>query len=335
MHLETIISANKISIGYTQKKDRRENRLYNNLSFDLYNGELVCLLGINGAGKSTLLRTISNSQKALNGNILLYGKKICTYTEKDLSRILGLVLTDKTSVGGLTVRELVELGRYPYTGFFGQLDQNDKRIIEKSMADVGIIHKADSYMAELSDGERQRVMIAKVLSQECPIIILDEPTAFLDITSRIEIMNLLHTLATKHNKTILMSTHDIELALLLADRLWLLSQSCGLQAGVTEDIIVSGDLDYFFGNKNISFDKQTGNFLPILSHTKKVFIEADGYLLHWTKNLLSKQGYKPTDRKEESHIQIKVSRDATFELSINGIKKGILSSFGELLMALR
>lgn len=335
MHFKTVISANKISIGYPQKKDRIENCLYNNLSFNLYEGELVCLLGINGAGKSTLLRTISNSQKTLKGDIFLSEKSIYTYREKDLSRILGLVLTDKTSVGGLTVRELIELGRYPYTGFFGQLNNEDKAIIEKSMIDVGIIHKADSYMAELSDGERQRVMIAKVLSQECPIIILDEPTAFLDITSRIEIMNLLHDLATEYHKTILMSTHDIELALLLADRLWLLSQSRGLQTGVTEDIIVSGELDNFFSNKSILFDKQTGNFLPITSHKKKAYIEADGYLYHWTKNLLSKQGYNVTNTKEEAQIQIKVRSSTMFELSTNSIKNTILSSFEELLIALK
>lgn len=335
MHFKTVISANKISIGYPQKKDRIENCLYNNLSFNLYEGELVCLLGINGAGKSTLLRTISNSQKTLKGDIFLSEKSIYTYREKDLSRILGLVLTDKTSVGGLTVRELIELGRYPYTGFFGQLNNEDKAIIEKSMIDVGIIHKADSYMAELSDGERQRVMIAKVLSQECPIIILDEPTAFLDITSRIEIMNLLHDLATEYHKTILMSTHDIELALLLADRLWLLSQSRGLQTGVTEDIIVSGELDNFFSNKSILFDKQTGNFLPITSHKKKAYIEADGYLYHWTKNLLSKQGYNVTNTKEEAQIQIKVRSSTMFELSTNSIKNTILYSFEELLIALK
>jgi len=314
---QVIISAKNIGIGYAKTKHRDQNALYNDLSFDLYQGELVCLLGANGAGKSTLLRTISASQPPLNGRILLNEKELHSYKEKELSQLLGLVLTDKTSAGGLTVRELVELGRYPYTGFFGQLRKQDKSIVEKAMCDVGISHKADSYVAELSDGERQKAMIAKALSQECPIVMLDEPTAFLDIESRIEIMNLLHNLAMSQNKTILLSTHDIDLALLLSDRLWLLSRKKGLISGVTEDIILSGTMDHFFEGENITFNKESGNFMPVRKHKGYIYLKAEGYLYHWAKNMLERHSYGIANSPKEVEYILDITSPSSIKISDN------------------
>ncbi|MDR0825534.1 MAG: ABC transporter ATP-binding protein [Prevotella sp.] len=304
--MEAVVKARDISIGYLKSKHRDNNTLYKHLSFDLYKGELVCLIGANGAGKSTMLRTISASQPVLDGSIYMNDKEIATINEKELSRLLGLVLTDKTSTGGLLVRELVELGRYPYTGFFGQLTTKDKEVVQKAMEDVGIAHKAKSYMAELSDGERQKAMIAKALAQECPIVLLDEPTAFLDIESRIEIMNLLHYLAVNQGKTILLSTHDIDMALLLADRLWLLSRDNGLVSGVTEDIVLSGKMDHFFKGKNIVFDRYTGNYLPKRTNDRKVYLDAEGIFYHWTKNMLEKHGFSITKNQTEASFSITV-----------------------------
>ncbi|NDV94306.1 ABC transporter ATP-binding protein [Dysgonomonas sp. 521] len=311
---EVVIKAQNISIGYA--KSKQINVLYENLSFNLYKGELVCLIGANGAGKSTLLRTISASQPALKGNILFDNQNITSLSEKELSRQLGLVLTDKTSTGGLLVRELVELGRYPYTGFFGQLTDKDRDIVRKAMQDVGISHKAQSYMAELSDGERQKAMIAKALAQECPVVLLDEPTAFLDIESRIEIMNLLHNLAMYQDKTILLSTHDIDMALLLADRLWLLSKDKGLASGVTEDIIFSGKMDGFFKGENIVFDRYTGNFLPKRANDKKVHLKAHGILYHWTKNILERNGFSLAKTGDENVLFTVLSQETPPSFSI-------------------
>lgn len=329
MNKKIIISANEISIGYPKTKRKDKTCLYGNLSFNLYSGELVCLLGANGAGKSTLLRSISHLQPTLKGSISFNGKDISSYKEKELSQLLGLVLTDKTSVGGLTVRELVELGRYPYTGFFGQLTDQDKSIIEKAMSDVCIIHKADSYVAELSDGERQKAMIAKVLAQECPVVLLDEPTAFLDITSRIEIINLLHNLAITQGKTILLSTHDTGLALLLADRLWLLSPERGLQCGYTEDLVLSGALDNFFTNESIVFDRKSGSFLPRQESSRKIFVQSDDDLRYWLRNLLARHDFQMTDNKRDSLFSIKVESINSIIVESNGsvIK---LSSFSML-----
>lgn len=307
MKRKVIISAENIGIGYAKTRHREKTGLYDNLSFNLYQGELVCLLGANGAGKSTLLRSISRSQPLLSGKIFFNGKDISTYSEKELSQLLGLVLTDKTSSGGLLVRELVELGRYPYTGFFGQLTKQDKEIVNKAMSDVGILHKENSYVAELSDGERQKAMIAKALAQECPVVLLDEPTAFLDIESRIEIINLLHHLAMDQGKTILLSTHDIDMALLLADRLWLLSKHNGLIYGATEDIVLSGSMDNFFKSENILFDRKSGSFHPSRKSDKKVFLKAENHFFHWAKNMLERNGFAITSNEAESLFTLTIS----------------------------
>jgi iron complex transport system ATP-binding protein len=330
MNRKAVISARNISIGYVKSKHRDKTALYEDLSFDLYQGELVYLIGANGAGKSTLLRTISASQPSLRGRVYYEDRDINSYSEKELSQLLGLVLTDKTSVGGLLVRELVELGRYPYTGFFGQLAKEDKEIVQKAMEDVCIGHKADVYVAELSDGERQKAMIAKALAQQCQVVLLDEPTAFLDIESRIEVMNLLHNLTMNQGKTILLSTHDIDLALLLADRLWLLSREKGLAGGVTEDIVLSGKMDNFFKGGNILFDKNSGNFLPNRKSDKKVYLQADGHLHHWTKNMLERHGFGIVEEKKDSLFSVIVDSAVSIRIIRKDDIIGRLSNYEQL-----
>lgn len=325
---KAIISAHEISIGYPKSKKHGENALYQNLSFKLYQGEFTCLLGANGAGKSTLLRTLTGLQPSLSGDIFLQQKAISKYSEKELASLLGLVLTDKTVSGGFTVAELVSLGRYPYTGFLGRLDKHDYDVVEKAISDVCIIHKSDSYVADLSDGERQKVMIAKALAQECPIIILDEPTAFLDVVNRIEIMNLLRYVAVSQNKTILLSTHDVELALLLADRIWLLASDKGLISGVTEDVILSNSVEQYLGKGSIVFDKTSGRFYSEPKLQQRIYLKTVPDLQYWSKNILYRNGFQPTDDKEEKlHISV-LSAD---RIEVNNDKESCrFSSFEEL-----
>ena len=291
MEKKIVIQGQDLSIGY--RTGKLEKIVHEHLNFQLHAGELTCLLGANGTGKSTLLRTLSASQPALSGTLDILGKPLAEYTEKERSRTIGVVLTDKTFAGGLSVYELVGLGRQPHTGFFGRLSKEDKRIIEEAMEHVGIAHKARSYTAELSDGERQKVMIAKALVQECPLILLDEPTAFLDVVSRIEIMHLLHRLAVEQQKAILLSTHDIEQALVLSDKLWLLSKEHGLQTGVTEDIILSHQMENLFDKKDIRFDYDHGVYYPLANGQKKIAVSSeDKTLLHWAINALNRHGYQ-------------------------------------------
>lgn len=290
MKKDAIVSAADLTIGY--RSGKRVTRVHEHLSFRLYPGELTCLLGANGMGKSTLLRTLAASQPALAGELLLEGRPLSHYSEKERSRRIGMVLTDKTQAGGLTVYELVALGRQPHTGFFGRLHRQDHVRIAEALEAVGIAHKAQSYTAELSDGERQKVMIAKALVQECPLILLDEPTAFLDVVSRIEIMDLLHTLAVEQDKAILLSTHNVEQALVLADKLWLLSHESGLQCGVTEDLILNHRMDALFGRQDIQFDYAHGVYYPIVHDKKRMIVESeDDTLLHWTVNALNRRHY--------------------------------------------
>ena len=223
-----MIHGKQLSIGYQNGKQIKY--VHRNLNFELRQGELTCLLGANGAGKSTLLRTLAAAQPALEGTLEFLGKPISAYTERERSRLIGIVLTDKTQAGGLAVYELVALGRQPPYRLFRSVTCSDKEKIEHALQAVGMEGKKQCYVAELSDGERQKVMIAKALVQECPLILLDEPTAFLDVVSyRIEIMNLLHRLAVEEKRAILLSTHDVEQALVLSDRLWLLTPENGLE----------------------------------------------------------------------------------------------------------
>lgn len=331
MGKKAVLHATDLSIGYRTHKG--EKLVHEHLSFQLFPGELTCLLGANGAGKSTLLRTLSATQPSLSGELTLLDKPLPDYSERERSRTIGVVLTDKTQAGGLTVYELVALGRQPHTGFFGRLQKKDHAIIEEALNAVCISHKAHSYTAELSDGERQKVMIAKALVQESPLIILDEPTAFLDIVSRIEIMTLLHHLAVSQNKAILLSTHDIEQALVLADKLWLLSKGKGLQCGVTEDMILNRRMDTLFARNDIQFDYAHGVYYPIVNCQHTIAVKAtDDILLHWGINALNRHNYScPAPSIETDSLpQLHIKAADQLILKING-ERTVYTSFEKLL----
>ena len=192
MKNETIHIEN-LSIGYPGKSDVKV--VADGICAGINSGELTCLLGANGVGKSTLLRTLSAFQPKLGGEIRIQGKEIESYTDKQLSRVISVVLTEKCDIRNMSVTELIGLGRSPYTGFWGTLTKEDRQVVERAVALVGIPHLAHRMVHTLSDGERQKVMIAKALAQETPVIYLDEPTAFLDFPSKVEMMQLLHHLS--------------------------------------------------------------------------------------------------------------------------------------------
>lgn len=266
--------------------------MHSGVGLTLYRGELASLIGLNGAGKSTLIRTLCRFQPALAGSVSVMGRPLESYTPHELALTVGVVLTDRTNAGGLTVRELVALGRQPHTGFFGRLGEEDRRVVEEAMASVGIVHKAGSYVSELSDGERQRAMIAKALAQECPVIILDEPTAFLDVASRIETMSLLHETALRQDKAILLSTHDIDNALMFSDRLLLLSSGEPVVSGAPEDLVLDGSLGRFFGSRGMNFDIRSGHLSTGVSG-RRVGVGGDALTARWMANALARNGYTP------------------------------------------
>lgn len=290
-----VIETTDLCIGYLLKGGKRKI-IHEALDLQLFPGEVTCLLGLNGAGKSTLLRTLCGFQAPLDGGIALVGKPLSGYSQSDFSLLVGVVLTEKTNAGGITVYELVSLGRHPYTGFFGQLKNTDRKIIEHSLEAAGISHKAHNYVSELSDGERQKTMIAKALAQQCPIILLDEPTAFLDVTSRIETMVLLHKLAVEQQKAILLSTHDLDLAIQMGDCLWLQEKGRPMACGTPEDLIMSGSFESFFGKEGIVFDPATGK-LNTKAPTRRIGVEGDYLVSFWAGNALIRNGYRPSSIK--------------------------------------
>ena len=215
------------------------------ISFDVKRGEIFGLVGLNGAGKSTLLKTISGFLPKMAGHIFLAGKEIDTLSNAQRARMVSVVLSSAPAASGLKVSEVVALGRTPFTGFWGFAHKTDKLCTAQAMQMTGVDHLADRYMNTLSDGERQKVMLAKALAQQTPIILLDEPTAYLDYPSKIEAMLLLRTLARKEGKTVLMSTHDVGLALQLADDIWLLAEDGKLHTGEPKKMVLDENFRHF------------------------------------------------------------------------------------------
>lgn len=328
MGISPVIQTKNLRIGYSLKGGKQKV-INDALDLKLYAGDVTCLLGLNGAGKSTLLRTLCGFQPPLGGSIELLGRSLASYSQSDFSLTVGVVLTEKTNAGGITVYELVSLGRHPYTGFFGQLKQTDKEIIEESLRAAGIQHKAYSYVAELSDGERQKAMIAKTLAQQCPIILLDEPTAFLDVTSRIETMVLLRKLAVEQQKAVLLSTHDLDLALQMGDRLWLLERERVMACGTPEDLIMNGSFESFFRKDGIVFDPATGKLNTVQPHDP-IGVEGDFLTSYWVGNALLRNGYKPSAVKE-GQINIRCISPQKIVIAYPGKEEKIVGSVEELL----
>ena len=239
---DTII-VKDLAIGYNGR--RSVKIVSKGINDTLYSGELTCLLGENGAGKSTLLRTLDGFQPPIEGQIRVMGKPLKDYRDKDLAKVISVVLTERTVLQNMTVAELAGMGRTPYTGFWGTLSNEDEKKVDEAIAMVGISALAGRHVQTLSDGERQKVMIAKALAQETPIIFLDEPTAFLDYPSKVEILRLLHRLSREQNKTIFISTHDLELALQIADRLWLMGKGRGVVTGPPDELTNNGTLESY------------------------------------------------------------------------------------------
>lgn len=243
---ETILKAKNLSIGHLNGKQVAKE-LYSALNFELKRGEMTTIMGINGAGKSTLIKTICGIIPPLGGSIEIAGKDIKSISQNDMSQHISIVLTERIADGGITGYDVVSLGRYHYTGFFGGNSKEDTEIINNSIESVGISHLKDIPIANMSDGERQKIMIAKSLCQQSDIIILDEPTAFLDIRSRIEIMQLLCKCAKSENRAILVSSHDLEQSIQYSDNLWIMAKGEGLFCDTTEQTISSKNIEKVIG----------------------------------------------------------------------------------------
>lgn len=242
-----MIKLNHLTTGYGSRV------VIPDINATLVPGELTSLLGPNGVGKSTLLRTLCTFLPPLNGEILLQGRSITTLSNTQLSKLIGVVLTERPDVQNMTVRDMVGMGRSPYTGFWGRLTAEDNQYVTEAMELAGVSALESRLFSTLSDGERQKVMIAKVLAQQTPVILLDEPTAFLDFPSKVEMMRLLRRLAHEMQKIIFLSTHDVEMALQLSDRLWIMHPG-EVVIGKPADLSENGELSRFIQVDGICFD---------------------------------------------------------------------------------
>ena len=249
------IQIRQLSIGYPSRRGVRV--VAEGISGAIRSGELTCLLGANGVGKSTLLRTLSAFQPKIGGEVIIQGRDLSGYTNKELSRLIGVVLTEKPDIRNMTVRELVSLGRSPYTDFWGNYSKDDLQIVDESIRQVGIVNLSRRPIQTLSDGERQKVMIAKALAQQTPVIYLDEPTAFLDYPSKVEVLQLLRRICSEAGKTVFLSTHDVELALQLADTVWLMTREQGVTIGSPQQLAREGALARFIEREGITFNPET------------------------------------------------------------------------------
>ncbi len=308
MNTQPLLKTNGLTVGYPKGRVLLEN-----LNLTINAGEVVCIIGANGSGKSTLLRTLAAAQAQLSGSVNVRGRELSRIPAKEIAKEIGLVFTDSTNAGGLTVTEMVSLGRYPHTGFFGRLTAEDKDIVQRAIAAVGIEHKSDGFVAELSDGERQKAMIAKALAQQTPLIILDEPTAFLDIASKIDTMRLLHKLAHTQGKGVIVSSHDISQALLLSDRLWIVTTDGELIQGGTEDIVLSGCLNSIFKGDAITFDAELGVFTSVGEYTKDIFVSGSREdLAYWCGNAMRRNGINTSNN--DTNIKVYIQRPNAIQL---------------------
>jgi iron complex transport system ATP-binding protein len=293
-----LVNTHSLTIGYGNYTVRKD------LNLSAESGNLICLIGTNGSGKSTLLRTLAGLQKPLKGNVSIDGKTLSELSHYERSHMLSLVLTDAIDDDNMTVFDLVSLGRFPYTNWIGTLTQKDRQMIMTSIEQVNLISKVSAYLHEISDGEKQRAIIAKALTQDTPLVLLDEPTAHLDLPNRIEIMLLLRKLSVHTRKTFILSTHELDLAIQMADYIWLIHPD-GIETGIPEDLMLAGKLQQIFGNDSFYFDKRDGHFsIHHLLGNLEVEISGEEIPVLWTIRALNRFGIKIS-----THANIQIVAD--------------------------
>jgi len=316
-----VLTARDLTIGYVHSRNNK-TVIAQGLNLELHTQELVCLVGPNGVGKSTLLRTLTGLQPKLGGNLLLKGKPLEKYSNKALAQLVSVVLTAPVQVGNMKVRNLVGLGRFPFTGLFDSRSPEDDAAVQSALEMAGAGSLAERFVHELSDGERQRVMIARALAQEPLLLVLDEPTAFLDLPGRIATMQLMRELSHTHGKAVLASTHDLDQAMHLADKMWLMGKDGAILQGAPEDLVLTGAFGTTFAQPNLQFDFKTGSFEAEIKPEQRVVLQAEGLADIWTTRALRRAGFEvlvdgPSDLPRVEVVQ--QNARTTWKLIRNGV----------------
>lgn len=294
-----ILSLDSLKIGYSS--GNINTVLLPPLNACAKTGELIAVIGRNGIGKSTLLRTLAGLQKSLGGNILYEGRNIRDYSRMELALKVGYISTEIVRVSNMSVYDLVALGRFPYTNWFGKIGADDHERILDSISKTSMTSFYTKFISELSDGERQKAMIARILAQDTGIMVMDEPTAFLDISAKYEILHLLHNLSGENNKTIIFSTHDLQMAISQSDKIWLILDD-KLIEGAPEDLMISGAFDNLFSSTNVAFNTADGTFSFRSDTLGSIYIEGTGISRYWTEKAVNRAGFSVSKEKTDTFI---------------------------------
>jgi len=290
------LQLNNLNVGYFN--NNRINVIQKDINLSADKGELIALIGTNGCGKSTLLRSISCLQPVISGEVLLEGYNVLKMKSKRRASQISVVLTSIESVASFTVKELIAIGRDPFTGWLGKLTAKDEEIIRQAIEVTHLHGFENRSIHQLSDGERQRVFIARAMAQDTPLMLLDEPTSHLDLPNRINTLLLLQKLAHQTSKTILISTHELETAMQVADKIWLMKKNAGVSVGTPEDLILTGKINTAFDSNNSGsdyiFDEMSGGFSIKQQMYETIEVEVNGgneLIRKWTFQALRKNGY--------------------------------------------
>jgi iron complex transport system ATP-binding protein len=277
-----------LTVGYHSKEE--DKRLIKGFTTQLKSGEIIALMGSNGSGKSTLLRTLAGFQHPLGGEVKMNGKVISAISMKERAKYISYVSTETVRVGNMSVFDLAGLGRYLYSGWWGNLSKEDIDFVNHCLDLTGMKAFAHREVNSLSDGERQRVMIARALVQDTPIIILDEPTAFLDVRNKYEIIHLLRELAVKENKSVIFSSHDLSITMGMADKVWLIEKNSVVE-GAPEDLALQGSYKTFFEGSPMTFIAESGEIVLARNTERSVNIDVEGTIRDWLTKALLRNGF--------------------------------------------
>jgi len=298
------IELKSLTAGY--KKEGTIFPLVGPLNISAGKGELIAIIGRNGSGKSTLLKTIAGLLKPVEGDIIIKGRKINEYKRGELAETVGYISTEQIRVDSMKVIELVELGRYPYTPWSGRLSEADNEKVILAMEKTGIIDLKENFINELSDGERQKAMIARLIAQDTDILIMDEPVAFLDIRNKYEIIHLLRSLSDRKNKTVIFSGHDLSLIMAQSDRIWMIADG-KIYDGAPEDMVLNGFMNKLFDDNGFVFSESDATFKPRNEFLAEVKINGEGIFRLWTEKAVNRAGFKGVSHK--TSISVTVDRD--------------------------
>jgi iron complex transport system ATP-binding protein len=296
-----------LSVGY--KVSRARNRtVASEIQQEIRSGQLICLIGPNGAGKSTLMRTVAGMQAPLAGSVVLDGSDLHRMSKRELARRVSVVLTSKIGLGQLIGWDMAALGRMPFTNWSGRMTSLDDEIVLGALRDAGALAFSERLVAELSDGERQKVMLARALAQQPKLMILDEITAFLDLPRRIEVMTILRDLVRSEDRAILLSTHDLDLALSMATTVWLLPKDGRLVSGAPEDLVLNGTFGRTFAAEGLCFNLETGGFTTARPTGRYIRVSGSGTAAVWTRRALEREGWTPVDNPSVEHPHVTVEQ---------------------------